>query len=376
MCIFPLPQEALENIKNFKYKSTDDSLLYNSCISPCLNKVVELLPYWLAPNLITLIALLFNTLAAIISYKDGGFDFSSKLKPSTCLIVGIFQLIYLLLDNINEKQARRTGNSTPFGILMDHGCDIFANIFTAFNLSKLLVLGNDYYYSYSVFFGLFLGFYMMTFEEYKLEEVHFPPINGSDEGNFFIFLLGVFLSYFGQDYMLRKVYEDYSMTVGQLIGIGVVIGGCLCTFFLYLYTYDKKGGWDMAKIALDNIPFYSSIFVPLLYIAFNLDFYKENNWIVLLNASLIFARVTIDMQIKILTMEFLTCNVMFMISNCAFIISLFIHVDVYKMYYLILLFVTQFVELTIFIIRRTKEITDFLEIKIFFINSNNQFKFN
>ena len=366
MCIFPLPKEALENIKNFKNKSTDDSLLYNSCISPCLNKVVKLLPFRLAPNLITLIALLFNVLAAIISYKDGGFDFSSKLKPSTCLIVGIFQLIYLLLDNINEKQAKRTGNSTPFGILMDHGCDIFANIFTAFNLSKLLVLGNDFYYSYSVFFGLFLGFYMTTFEEYKLSEVHYPPINGSDEGNFFVFLLGVFLYYFGQDYMLRKVFEDYSMTAGQLIGIGVVIGGFLCTFFLYLYTYDKKGGWGMAKIALDNIPFYSSIFVPLLYIAFNLDFYKENKWIVLLNASLIFARVTIDMQIKILTQEFLTCNVMFMISNCGFITSLFIHVDVYKMYYLILLFVTQFVELTIFIIRRAKEITDFLEIKIIY----------
>ena len=106
MCIFPLPKEALENIKNFKNKSTDDSLLYNSCISPCLNKVVKLLPFRLAPNLITLIALLFNVLAAIISYKDGGFDFSSKLKTSTCLIVGIFQLIYLLLDNTNEKQAK------------------------------------------------------------------------------------------------------------------------------------------------------------------------------------------------------------------------------------------------------------------------------
>ena len=41
MCITPLTQENLENMKNFKYKSTDDSLLYNKCMSPCLNKVVN-----------------------------------------------------------------------------------------------------------------------------------------------------------------------------------------------------------------------------------------------------------------------------------------------------------------------------------------------
>lgn len=372
MCIFPLSQEELENLKNFKYKSTNESLLYNSCMSPFLNKVVNFLPYCLAPNIITLISLFFNIFAAVISYKDGGFDFSSKLKPSTCLKVGVFQLIYILLDNIDGKQARRTGNSTPFGMLMDHGCDIFTNILTAFNLSKLLIVGNNYYYSYTVFFGLFLGFYMMTYEEYKLEEMHFPIINGSDEGNFFIFLLGVFLYFFGPDYMLRKVSENYQITVGQLIGIIVVFGGFICVFNLYLHTYDKKGGSEMVKIFLDNIPFYSSIFVPMLYIAFNLDFYKENKWIVLCNASLIFARITIDIQVKIITMGNLTCNVMFIISNFIFITSLFVHVDIIKLYYLILLFVTQIVELVIFIYRRAKEITDFLEIKIFCINYNNQ----
>ena len=191
MCISPLPQETLENMNNFKYKSTDDSIMYNKCMSPCLNVLVDYLPRWLAPNLITFISLCFNIFAAIISYNDGGFDFSVKLKPATCLVIGIFQLIYQLLDNVDGKQARRTGNSTPFGMLMDHGCDVFTNIFTAYNLSKLAIVGNDNIFSFSVFFGLILGFYMMTYEEYKLGEMHFPPINGTDEGNLFIFLLGI-----------------------------------------------------------------------------------------------------------------------------------------------------------------------------------------
>ena len=163
MCISPLSKQVLENMKNFQYKSTDDSILYQKCMSPCLNKVVNYIPRYIAPNLITFISLCFNIFAALISYSDGGFDFSYKLKPSTCFIIGIFQLIYQLLDNIDGKQARRTGNSTPFGMLMDHGCDVFTNIFTAYNLSKLLLLGNNDCFSFSVFFGLLLGFYMMTY---------------------------------------------------------------------------------------------------------------------------------------------------------------------------------------------------------------------
>ena len=167
MCISPLPQETLENMRRFKYSCTDDSLLYNKCMSPCLNKVVNYLPVKLAPNLITLISLCFNILAAIISYTDGGFDFSYKLKNITCFVIGITQFLYQNLDNLDGKQARRTGNATPFGMLMDHGCDIFTNIFTAFNLSKLLLVGNDDFFSYSLFFGLITGFYMMIMLKLK-----------------------------------------------------------------------------------------------------------------------------------------------------------------------------------------------------------------
>ena len=368
MCISPLPQETLQNMKNFKYKSTDDSLMYNKCMSPCLNKVVNYLPTWLAPNLITLISLCFNIFAAVISYLDGGFDFTFKLKPSTCFIIGIFQLIYQLLDNIDGKQARRTGNSTPFGMLMDHGCDVFTNIFTAYNLSKLCLLGNEDFYSFCVFFGLILGFYMMTYEEYKIGEMHFPPINGTDEGNFFIFLLGVFLSLAGQDYMNYIVSEKYNLTVGKLIGLFVLLGGFSCVFNLYLHTYKKKGAKELIKNFLDGLPFYAVVIVPILYIKFHLEFYLENKWVVLTNACLLFARLTIDIQIKILTTDVLTCNIMTIFTNLVFILSLFIHIDIVLIYTLFLLLVAQIVELAIFIYKRAKEITDFLGIRIFCIN--------
>ena len=369
MCISPLSQQKLENLKYFKYRSTDDSLLYNKCMSPCLNKLVNYLPRWLAPNLITIISLSFNIIAAYISWSDGGFDFSLKLKSSTCFVIGFFQLVYQLLDNIDGKQARRTGNSTPFGMLMDHGCDVFTNIFTAYNLSKLLIVGNDGCFSFSVFFGLILGFYMMTYEEYKLGEMHFPPINGTDEGNFFIFLLGVFLSIVGHDPMTYIISSKFSITVGKLIALFVVLGGFSTVFNLYLHTYKKKGAKEAAKNFLDNIPFYGVVIIPLLYIKFHLEFYQNYKWIILVNACLIFARVTIDIQIKILTNDELSCNIMFVFSNIAFILSLFLQVESVKFYTLILLFAVQSVELGIFIFTRAKEISDYLQIRIFCINN-------
>jgi len=370
MCISPLPQETLENMKRFKYSSTDESILYQKCMSPCLNKVVNYLPRWLAPNLITLFSLLCNIFAAAISYLDGGFDFSQPIKPSTCFIIGIFQLLYQLLDNIDGKQARRTGNSTPFGMLMDHGCDVFTNILTSFNLSKLLLVGNSNFYSYSVFFGLILGFFIMTFEEYKLGEMHFPPINGTDEGNFFIFVLGVLLAFIGQDCMLYKVSDTYSVTVGQLMGMGVVLGGFSCIFNLCVHTYYKKGLKDVLKNFLDILPFYAVLIVPVLFIKLHLEFYEENKWIILANACLLFARITIDIQIKILTIDIAKCNIMFIFTNVAFYLSLFITSSQLMMYFLFLLCIGQMTELAIFIFIRAKEITDFLEIRIFCVNNN------
>ena len=33
---------------------------------------------------------------------------------------------YRMLDEMDGKQARRTGNSSPLGLIFDHGCDAFA----------------------------------------------------------------------------------------------------------------------------------------------------------------------------------------------------------------------------------------------------------
>ena len=39
---------------------------------------------------------------------------------------GISYFVYRMLDEMDGKQARRTGNSSPLGMIFDHGCDAFS----------------------------------------------------------------------------------------------------------------------------------------------------------------------------------------------------------------------------------------------------------
>ena len=379
MCIRPLSKENLEKMHQFKYKYKNDSILSNCCISPFLNIIIKCLPKALTPNLISLFLLIYNLIAFFFTVKEGWFDFSLHLQSSTCFIIGFSHLFYLIIDNLYGKQAKIMDNSTPFSILMVYGCDIFTNIIMAYNLTKLLIIGNEYFDSFSVFFGIMLGFYMMTYENYKVGEMYFPPINWVDEGNFAMFIIGVVCGFIGQDWLnnsLKSIgiakgtflseFSFYNLQFGNMIGKIITTLGIITWAILYLHTYQKKGCLENIKTFFDNISFYCCIFVPIIYIYYKEIFYYLSKWILIINSCLMFARVTLDLQIKIVTMDAYKCNFVFVFSNIIFISSIFINNYQANLYILVFLAIFQIVELVVFIFVRSREITDYLGIHIFF----------
>ena len=365
MCIKPLSEEKLSNLNKYKYKSTNQSIIYNHIASPFLNKIVIFLPTKLAPNVITLLGLMCNVFATIISYLDGGFDFSHELKRSTCFIIGTFQLLYYILDGLDGKQARRTGNSTPFGMIMDHGCDVFTTVLTSFNFSKLLLLGNDNFYSFCAFFTLLLGFYMITFEELKVGEMHLPIFSGADEGNIVVVLFGLVLGIIGQSLLKEIIIPFTKISLGKFFGLCMCIASLSTVFSCYVNTYKKKGGKECLKNIWQNANFYCVIFVPLIYIFYFNEFYQKRKDFILLNASCIFARVCVDLQIKICTMDVPSCSILYVFTNLTFLISLFAYFDFIRYWILLILFIAQGVELAFFVFIRAREITKYLGIRIF-----------
>lgn len=54
---------------------------------------------------------------------------------------GFSLLFYQILDVADGKQARKTGNSSPLGLLFDHGCDALNVVVSACTLRPLSCWG-------------------------------------------------------------------------------------------------------------------------------------------------------------------------------------------------------------------------------------------
>ena len=48
-----IPKEYEENVKNFKYNSTNNSYIYNYFSSPIGDKLVDFIPTFIAPNVVS-----------------------------------------------------------------------------------------------------------------------------------------------------------------------------------------------------------------------------------------------------------------------------------------------------------------------------------
>lgn len=365
MCVAPIPQDKLENLNKYKYSSVNNSCTYNKILSPCLNALIKYIPMWIAPNLITFCSVICNIIALVYTYLDSGYNFGKELRADTCFIIGAFQFLYQTLDNIDGKQARRTGTATPFGMIMDHGCDVFTMVITCFNFSHLLLVDTVDFYSYSVYFGLLLGFYIMTYEDYKVGEMVFPMINGVDEGNIFIFLCGITLAFTGQGWLRTVVYKD--ITIAKLCGLANVVAGVLTTINTFRHIYNKKGFKQMLLIIPECAGFYNVLLLPYLYYYFHTDFYLNYYPYIFFVCCMLFIHCCLDLIVKTVTMDNLSCNIMVIFTNAMMIISLILPVDTYKLYCLGALGICQMIELVVLVVIRVNELTGFLGIRLFVI---------
>lgn len=111
-------------------------------------------------------------------------------------------LIYRMLDEMDGKQARKTGNSSPLGLLFDHGCDSFTTALLTIMIMKLVQIGN----SSLVMFPLLastMSFYFSTLEEYYIGGLYLGVGNGVTDGSVLLIGLFLFSGYFG-----NSIFKD------------------------------------------------------------------------------------------------------------------------------------------------------------------------
>ncbi|KAI7850087.1 hypothetical protein BDC45DRAFT_518963 [Circinella umbellata] len=190
-------QEQLENLRYYKYAATDKSLLTKYVLRHYWNACVNFFPRWMAPNLITLtgLVLMMFSVAIILTYvPDLQYTDETPRWIYFCFAASLW--LYSTLDNVDGKQARRTGTSSPLGELFDHGCDAINCTFVALLQAAALGLGH------SADAGILLlvtviGFYLSTAEEYYTGVLYLGIVNGPTEGILVTCLAFIWSGFYG-----------------------------------------------------------------------------------------------------------------------------------------------------------------------------------
>ena len=127
------------------------------------------------------------------------------------LLNGCAMLIYQTLDNMDGKQARKTGSSSPLGLLFDHGVDAMNSLLGSANWIAAMALipgnvtdivgstandhdniqtrsllsemwGGDAILASLLILCPMIAFYISTWEQYYTGKLVLPPFNGPSEG--------------------------------------------------------------------------------------------------------------------------------------------------------------------------------------------------
>jgi ethanolaminephosphotransferase len=192
---FFLSESAIEKLPHFCYQGEDRSLLYYYILSPLASFCVEhLTPRCVAPNCITLFGLcLMISSYSVMWYHQVPTTLEQPPSLPTAqqqqhswifLWNALAILCYQTLDNMDGKQARRTGSSSPLGLLFDHGCDAINSLFgsVGWMISCGLNPFNDSFLCFTMLFGPYALFYIGTWEEYYTGKLIMPIMNGPNEG--------------------------------------------------------------------------------------------------------------------------------------------------------------------------------------------------
>ena len=154
--------------------------------------------------------------------------------------------LYSTFDNVDGKQARRTGTSSPLGELFDHGCDALNCTLGGLVHCAAMGLGTGGWSCVVLFLSLW-GFYLPTWEEYHTGILHLGYINGPTEG--ILIVCGIMI--------LSGIFGNYNPI---FVEFQVRASGCLPLPPSFPITFHRMAGWGDPWWVMWPVPFSSPAF--------------------------------------------------------------------------------------------------------------------
>ncbi|KAJ0408409.1 hypothetical protein ATCC90586_009184 [Pythium insidiosum] len=293
-----LTREGAKNIQHYKYSGSDASLLYNYVISPSAQWLVDnVIPETLAPNAITI-----SGLGLVIFSHICMLWFSPNMSEEAPRWVyanaGLCLLLYQVLDVADGKQARKTGNSSPLGLLFDHGCDALNVVISACTFASTVMTGPTYW-SMLIFLSPAMVFFMATWEEYYTGTLALPIINGPNEG-----LAIMYSCYFAtalvgpafwrdQNVMLPTLRNNEAFVILLFVS---AVGQSLLSAVIAMRSLNRKR--DSIPALLGITPFAALIGLSALWVLWSpSDIFVDHPRLIMWTVGLIFAKMAMHMML-------------------------------------------------------------------------------
>ncbi|KAK4527780.1 hypothetical protein GAYE_SCF45G5711 [Galdieria yellowstonensis] len=204
-----LTKQQLQGLLQPCASGKDLSLLYRKVLAPLYDKEVERIPSWIAPNVLTISGLLC-TLSSTITLLYYSPDLVTEAPRRVYVSAALATFLYMMFDNLDGRQARRTNSSSPLGHLFDHSCDALNVIVLGLAVAAALRLGRSLATLYLIWSLGMVPFFFSTLEELLCGSLTLRQINGANEG--LLGIIGIFIatSIFGTSLWLQPL---------QLLGI-------------------------------------------------------------------------------------------------------------------------------------------------------------
>ena len=201
----------------------------------------QLIPRWVAPNLLTFVGFVFVLLTAgLIWFYDPDFSASSDSIPSSqpipnwvWLVCAVFHFLAHTLDGIDGKQARRTGTSGPLGELFDHGLDSWTALFTPFCIYSIFGRSDFSFSPFRVqfiFWSVFLTFFLSHWEKYNTGILYLPWSYDMTQVALFV----TYILSFVYGYSFWK-FEIFDLSSGNIFEILTHVGSYALSIPVTLY---------------------------------------------------------------------------------------------------------------------------------------------
>ncbi|EGC35199.1 hypothetical protein DICPUDRAFT_87966 [Dictyostelium purpureum] len=251
---------------------------------------------------ITAIGLFCNILGMLTIFYFIGMNDKKEESPTiddsnlrwVYFFAGAMIFIYMMMDNIDGKQARRTKTSSPLGELFDHGCDSLT--VGLLPLTVGISIGIRSWDILIAFMAATIPFYLAHWEEYFTHHLVLGALNGPTEAECMAILFCIVTGIFGQSIWFTAIelpIIEYKGQLNEVIFFAMAIISFV-TAFQNILTSTKKAlssNISLFKAYSQPLPFIIFLISEFIWVTLSPKVYLNNPVIHILSLTFIFSYI-------------------------------------------------------------------------------------